>query len=116
VASSILSSNTAQGGQGGSSPDGWAGYGGNGFGGGLEVAGGTVTLNMDTISHNVAQAGLIGAGPALAPPTGIEVGEGGGLYISAGATLDIDASTLKKVVNNTASTGFPDIFGTYIQV
>jgi hypothetical protein len=116
VASSTLSSNTAQGGQGGTSPDGWAGYGGNGFGGGLEVAGGTVTLNMDTISSNVGEAGLFGSGPVLAPPTGIDVGEGGGLYISAGATVDIDASTLKKVVHNTASTGFPNIFGTYIQM
>jgi hypothetical protein len=48
-----------------------------------------------------------------APSPGL--GEGGGLYIASGAIVYIDAFTLANVIDNTASTSYPNIFGTYIQ-
>ena len=99
-----LSSNTVQGGKGGAGIIGGIdGNGGNGFGGGLEVSGGTVTLTSVSASSNSAQA----------PSTGL--GEGGGVYIASGAIVYVDAFTLANVIDNTASTSYPNIFGTYIE-
>jgi hypothetical protein len=126
-----LSANTAQGGRGG---DGGAGYdfyggylpyygghggdgnnGGSGLGGGVYVAGGTVTLTSTTVSSNSALAGTAGLGGAGDVTSGSNgnpgLGQGGGLYISAFAAVGLDAFTLQHVLNNTASTSYPDIFG-----
>ena len=52
------------------------------------------------------------------------MGEGGGLFIgteasafygSSVAIVDIDAFTLANVIDNTASTSDPNIFGTYTE-
>jgi hypothetical protein len=120
VSSSALSSNTTQGGNGGTgSPPGGGGpgstnggAGGNGFGGGLEVAGGTVTLTSVTVTTNHAYGGSNAPG---APWPADPLGEGGGLYIATGTTVYIDAFTLANVISNTASTSNPNIFGTYIE-
>jgi hypothetical protein len=42
------------------------------------------------------------------------VGDGGGLYIASGATVDIDAFTLAHLINNTAATSDAEIHGPYI--
>jgi hypothetical protein len=111
-----LSSNTAQGGQGGyglfithilSTPHGGGG-GGNGFGGALDVSGGTVTLRQTTVSANSAVGGK---GGAYNGPVGL--GEGGGLSIDAAALVYLDAITLANISNNTASTTDPNIHGSY---
>jgi len=112
-----LYDNTAQGGDGANGgrvkscgPDGCSntfyphGNGGNGLGGGMYVAGGTVSLHNTTVDHNSAVAGN-GGHSALA--------EGGGIYIAVGASVCLDAFTLAHVINNTASTGYPDIYGAY---
>jgi len=43
------------------------------------------------------------------------LGQGGGLFIASGATVDVDPFTLKHVIDNTVSTNYPNIFGTYIE-
>jgi len=107
LTSNTLSSNTAQGGPGSRSGH-YGQYhyvpGGNGFGGALYAGGGTLTLGNDTVTGNTAQGS--GVYPGL--------GEGGGLYIAAAATVYLDAFTLANTVNNTASTSNNDIFGSYI--
>jgi hypothetical protein len=110
LTSVALSSNMAHGGNAGSvtGTTDLDGGGGSGYGGGLEVAGGTVTLTSVTVTINHA---LGGAGTAWPPG----VGDGGGLYIASGATVSIDAFTLANTINNTASYGYPNIFGTYIE-
>jgi hypothetical protein len=70
----------------------------NGLGGGLYVAGGTVSLCSDTIEFNTA-----------ADASGYS-GQGGGLYIASGATVYLD--TLTQIINNTASID-PNIYGSY---
>jgi len=113
-----VSSNTAQGGLGGygygnaiplchmcggSS----IGAGGDGFGGGLYAAGGSVTLQSDTVTGNAANGGRGGSAG---------LGEGGGLCIGTTATVYLDAFTLANTANNTASTSNNDIFGSYILI
>ena len=82
------------------------GNGGNGFGGALEVNSGTLSLTSDTVSSNSARRSIVVGQVA-------GVGEGGGLYIASGATVDIDAFTLSHVINNTATNNGNNIYGTY---
>ncbi len=92
-----LSSNTAQGGNGGNALKAFSshpGAAGNGFGGALYVAGGTVTLTSDSVSFNAAQGGQGGSLSGYAgsnQPGGS--GSGGALYASAG-TVYVNSSTL----------------------
>jgi hypothetical protein len=139
-----LTGNLAQGGRGGNGGNAYSNYvssgspgnggpGGSGYGGGLYVGPhGTVTLVHDTISSNTAQGGAGGAGGRathyyfpygfLHPPVvyivygapGVAgLGEGGGLYIDTLASVCLDAFTLARVTHNSASTSYPDIFGSY---
>jgi hypothetical protein len=117
-----LSSNTAQGGNGGPTATGnggkpesgkgpvvhhsGAGNGGNGLGGGMFVASGTVTLLNTSMSANTATGGLSGGQQASGG-----LGEGGGLYIDAVASVCLDAFTQAHVTNNTTSTSYPNIDG-----
>lgn len=117
--SATFSANTAQGGSGGAGiricnrfgcrliP----GRGGNGLGGAMYVASGTVTLNNTTMSGNTAQGGLDFYPGGIAGR-----GVGGGLYIAPAAIVSLDAFTQSNVINNTASTSDPDIFGSYTLV
>jgi len=111
-----LSSNTAGGGQGGfgsiftgilTTLHG-GGSGGNGFGGALDVSGGTVTLTQITVSANNAVGGQGGVYNGLAG-----LGEGGGLSIDVAAVVYLDAFTLANISNNTASTSDPNVHGSY---
>ncbi len=109
----IVHNNQAIGGQGGFNRNmfgvgGW--NGGNGFGGGLYVAGGSATLTYSTVSSNNAQGGAYGLGTHIGPPS---LGEGGGIYIVTSATVYLDAFTVANTVNNTASTSDPNIHGSY---
>jgi hypothetical protein len=109
-----LSSNTAHGGVGGAPSinfGGTGGNGGNGLGGGLYAGGGSIVMHNDRVTENAAQGG---AGGSRGASTG--VGEGGGLYINALATLDLDAFTLANIINNTASTSNNDIYGSYTMI
>jgi hypothetical protein len=120
-----LFSNTAQGGAGGDG--GFAidfdrgehfgypgGNGGNGFGGGLYVAGGTVSLSSTAVNHDTVQGGTGGKGGSEGGPNGYPgLGEGGGLYIDPAASVGLDAFTLAHFKNNSASTAYPDIDGSY---
>jgi hypothetical protein len=119
VASTTLSANTAQGGQGSEGPDtgrldpSAGGAGGAAQGGALEVSGGTVTLTSTTVSSNTALGGQGGpANPAggFAGPAGAS--DGGGLYIGAGADVDLDSFTVAHTTKNSAAVD-PNIDGTY---
>ena len=61
-----------------------------------------VYFSGDTLSYNTAQGGAAG-----------NLGEGGGIFIGTGASAFIDTATLGSFVGNTASTSYPNIFGTY---
>jgi hypothetical protein len=116
-----LSNNTAQGGKGG--PAGTItiprtgthhvgpGPGGNGLGGGMYVAGGSVTLRQCSVTGNSALGGKAGGAGASKGQ-----GEGGGLYLEAGAAVGLDAYTVAHVLNNQASTDHPDIDGSYTPI
>jgi hypothetical protein len=126
-----VSSNTARGGDGGRGAceaagsgtlrDTPGGAGGNGLGGGLYVAGGTIDLHNDTVSANTAaggaggQAGHCGSKglkfKASNGPSGL--GEGGGLHIDPAAAVCLDAFTQSNFQKNHASTSAPNIHGTY---
>jgi len=105
-----VSSNTTQGGQGGiylqPHPHGHPvppippGPGGNGLGGGLYVAGGTVTLTSDTLSSNSARGGQGGGWYGGTGAAGGD-GFGGALYV-AGGTVTLRNDT---VTSNTAQGG-----------
>jgi hypothetical protein len=97
-----LYSNTAQGGDGGSG--GWlyvkgrrigyaGGNGGNGLGGGMYVAGGTVNLHNTTVDHNSAVGGKGGPAPRGLPRGSDGLGEGGGLFIDPPALVCLDDAT-----------------------
>jgi hypothetical protein len=96
-----LSSNLAEGGQGGNN----GGQGGNAYGGSLYVGGGTVTLTGDMVTGNQAIGGL----PGLSNFTtngGGGSGAGGGIY-NNGGTLRVSTSVF--------SSNSPDnIYGPYI--
>jgi hypothetical protein len=92
------------------------GDGDDGFGGGLGALGGMVTLTSDTITSNTAQGGNGGGGGSgrgygLAGNPGL--GEGGGLSIDTPAEVCLYAFTQAHVSRNSASTSYPDIFGSY---
>ena len=107
ITASTFTANTAAGGDSGAPlyprP---AAPGGNGFGGGLFAAGRSVALRAVTITGNIARGGL-GGGVNGVPGDGI----GGGIYILDRANLD--DYTVNHVLNNTASTGSPNIAGSY---
>jgi hypothetical protein len=75
------------------------GQAGDGLGGGLFVAGGTLSVASSQFTGNQAN-GLGGRGI------------GGGLYIGDG-TVCLDAATLAAFFANVADTSDPDIFGPY---
>jgi hypothetical protein len=120
-----LFSNTAQGGAGsdgvldgspeaGKNPPGFpAGNGGNGLGGGMYVAGGTVSLRNSTVDYNAALGGAGGKGVHGSRSGQPGLGEGGGLYIDAAALVSLDAFTLANVKRNQASATGNDIYGSY---
>ena len=91
--------NQALGGVGTAYVNGYGGAGGNVFGGGLYVAGGTATLTNATVSSNRAQGGA-GYFGAYAGGKGGN-GGGGGLYV-AGGTVTLTNVTLSS---NTAQGG-----------
>jgi len=94
-------------------------------GGGVYVAGGTVSLSGDTVDSNsvgyysdVSGGGLyVAAGTMTLTNDTVEyngaTGYGGGLYIQTGDTVYIDPFTLANIINNTAAID-PNIDGTYI--
>jgi hypothetical protein len=112
ISSTTISSNTAQGGAGGSGyryqrsvySD---GAGGNGFGGGLSVTGGSVTIHTSSITGNSA-AGGSGATRGQAA--------GGGIYVDAAASLGLDSFTLSHLKKNHASSGGNDVAGSYVVI
>jgi len=115
-----LSSNTAQGGQGGSgvafSLSGRDG--GDGLGGGLFAESGTVTLVHVTVANNAARGGAGGRGTnrnGQAHDGHPGVGKGGGLFRDAHATVSLDAFTQANVKDNAASTNNSNIYGSYTQ-
>jgi hypothetical protein len=119
-----LLSNTAQGGGGGNGLDVLnvdrghthgtpGGNGGNGLGGGLYAAGGTVSLDSSTVTHNTARGGGAGSGGHGATPGAPGLGEGGGLYLTAAAAVCLDAFTQANVSHNNASTSDNDVHGPY---
>jgi hypothetical protein len=90
------------------------GAGGNGFGGGLYVAGGTVTLHTTSISGNNATGGAGGQGLKHAASGGKGHGVGGGIYIDdSPASVGLDAFTASNVKHNHASTSDANIRGSY---
>ncbi len=127
VTGSTFSSNTAQGGGNGFGAYTSAAAIGNGFGGAIYIgsstlfgsaiysAGSTVTFNSDSLSSNVAQGGPggLGEGGGVCIYAGGPVDIGTITVIYAGATVDIGTSTVADIINNTASTSSPNIFGTY---
>jgi hypothetical protein len=99
------------------------GSSGNGCGGGLYVANGSVTLNSDTVDNNTAGAGTgqgggiyAGGGSLTLLNDTVEFNTarsfGGGLYIG-NAKVCLDAFTVANVINNTAYNGYPNIYGSY---
>jgi hypothetical protein len=122
LSSVTLSSNTAQGGAGGKGGYGFTeakkngfpgGDGGNGLGGGLYAAAGTVTLTNTTVDQNSAQGGRGGNGASGRPSGSPGLGKGGGLYIDPAALVSLDAFTQSHVSRNQASTAYADIDGSY---
>jgi hypothetical protein len=149
---SLVQGNYATGGYGGdgyfsacgdgcSVPRGYGGPGGKGFGGGVYVAGGTVSLTGVTLSSNAATGGGGGDGFYPGGSSGIgygggmyvaggtvslcittvasntagvpfTTGYGGGLYLATGATVYLDAFTQTNTLKNTAEF-YPDIDGSY---
>jgi hypothetical protein len=88
------------------------GAGGDGVGGGIYVGGGgSLTMHLCSVSGNSATGGSGGTYKKTHASDG--VGEGGGLYLAAGAVVGIDAVTLAQISKNHASTSNPDIFGDY---
>jgi len=93
-----------------------------GYGGGLCIAGGTVTVTEDTVESNTADFGsggglYVAAGTVTLTNCTVEyngaTGYGGGLYSQTGATVYINPFTLANIINNTAAID-PNIDGSYI--
>ena len=89
-------------------------------GGGLYVAGGTVTLASDTLASNNANQGgglYVAAGTVTLTNCTVQAnaaaGSGGGVYIASGATVYLDSFTVADTADNTASID-PNIDGKYI--
>jgi hypothetical protein len=81
--------------------------GGDGFGGGLHAAGGTLSLYDSTVIQNVARGGS--GGNNGNSKAGDGVGRGGGLYLAAAATVFLDVFTQGHVNTNSPD----DIVGPY---
>jgi hypothetical protein len=130
LTSATLSSNMAQGGGGGQPgkegaaanyeyAGGNGGAGGSGDGAGLHASAGTITLRQDSVSGNSALGGAGAPGNPGFPgfPSGQPglpgLGQGGGLYIDALATVYLDTFTQANVINNTATASDPNIHGTW---
>lgn len=121
VTNSTFSSNLARGGDG---SNGFAskgkmgtfiypgGRGGDGRGGAID-AGGPIELRGTVITQNAAKGGAGGSSPQGWPKGFDGKGEGGGIYVAAGASAGLDAFTQANLKNNTASTSDNDIFGTF---
>jgi hypothetical protein len=119
-----LSGNRARAGNGGNgSPGsrldpegGWGGPGGNGFGGALYAAAGSIEMDNVTVALNTAQGGAGGQG-ASGKPRGKNGaagrGIGGGLYIEVSAQVGLDSFTLDHFKRNKASSDV-NIHGSYI--
>jgi hypothetical protein len=96
----LVQKNQAIGGNGGSGTSG-AGVGGNGFGGALDVAGGTASLSGSSIDSNTAEGGEGGLlDPRVCGPNCTPLGEasaghgyGGGLAITGG-TVNLSGSAV----------------------
>ena len=112
LSSVIVQYNRAQGGTGGEdrfgvySPS--SGRGGNGSGGGIDVAGGTVTLNFVDLLSNTAQGGLGGSpSDGLGPSGSSGDAVGGGLSVGGGAVkLTNDTLTNNQVLSSGLPGGF----------
>lgn len=87
--------------------------GGNGLGGGLYVAGGTVTLLDTAITGNSANGGAGGTGYKGATHGARGQGIGGGVYFDATTVAGLDAYTRDHVSRNHASDSDNDIHGSY---
>jgi hypothetical protein len=112
-----FTTNTAQGGRGGSAIGKNPGArGGAGSGGAVYVAGGTATITQLTASANVAQGGAGGTGK---PNGAAGAGAGGGITIyslsNSSALVYLDAFTVAHVTGNTAVIN-PNISGHYTLV
>jgi hypothetical protein len=96
LSNTTVSGNYAKGFYGGTGGSGWrdqggaGGLGGNGYGGGLYVASGTVTLSGDIVESNSALAGAGGPGSTKGSKG---TATGGGLDIASGASVSISTST-----------------------
>jgi hypothetical protein len=107
LTSDTLSGNTTQGGQGGNGGNGGfhfaggnGGNGGNAWGGGLLVAGGTVSMTGDSVSSNAAldgQGGSGGLGKSAGANGSAGQGEGGGI-------CNVVLTTLSNAVDTTTTT------------
>ena len=73
--------------------------------------GGSLTMHLCSLSGNTATGGSGGSYKGTKASDG--VGEGGGLYLAAGAAVSLDAFTVAHATNNHASTSDPDIYGPY---
>ena len=91
--------NLAQGGTADSSA-----VGGDGLGGGLFAAHGTLVLEAALVSGNQARGGFGSAGETSGD------GLGGGVYVDPGASATANAETL--IAGNHASKDKDDVFGT----
>jgi hypothetical protein len=83
------------------------GAGGNAFGGGLGVTGGSVTVHTTSITGNSAAGG-----------TGATKGQGlgGGIYVDAAASLGLDSYTLGYLKKKHAASGDNQIAGSYVVI
>ncbi len=84
------------------------GDGGDAFGGGIYVAGGTAEVTSSTVTGNSASGGHGGSHGGHKGD-----GNGGGLYIAPAASVFLDSFTLDHFKHNTASTSDNDISGVY---
>jgi hypothetical protein len=100
-----------QGGAGGNGTF-YGGPGGNGFGGGIHISGGTAELHAATMQFNSAQGGAGGGvtSTLYSASGSAGLGTGGGLNLEGGATC---LDTLTLVSGNTASTSNGDVFGSF---
>jgi hypothetical protein len=110
------------------------------LGGGICVAGGSVSLSSDTVEYNSATGNNqfsfsgVGYGGGIYIASGATVtlcsdtvefntasanyipeGYGGGIYIAGGSTVYIDTAAVANTINNTEGPGYLDnIYGSYI--
>ena len=87
------------------------GVGGDGLGGAIYVASGTVQLRGTTITQNTAKGGTGDNSPKGFHRAPDGAGRGGGIYIAAPALVGLDSFTQAHTSGNTASTSDNDIFG-----